>query len=370
MGYDSKKFGALEKYVLKLVKRARFENLEIILVYNQRPKSKEFLKQLRKENVIIYISNALHIVEFWKTFREITREYKPLVVHSHFQPLLPSLYGWLLGYKYRWNTVHLMLVDKNIKEIHKKSELKISSRIYRFLINTFTNKFFCVSQGVCQQYSKVYPHLSNQLNLLYNGVEFVDYNKNILREKLKLKESIVYICCISFASKTKGLDILIKAYKEFLEKGSKIETRLCLIGLSNESPITYELFKSIEELGISDKVINFGIIDNVPEVLPTMDIYIQPSRSESLSNALIEAGMFQIPTIGSNVGGIPEVIVEGKTGFLFPVGDYKTLSEKIYYLVENKNRRKEMGVLARNHVTHTFNIDAKVDELVSYYMES
>lgn len=367
MGYDSKKFGTLEKYILNLVKKARLENFDIIIIYNQEPKSKEFLNLLKENNVIVYFSNALSVIEFWKTFYEITKKYKPVLVHSHFQPLLPSFYAWLLGYKYRWNTLHLMLVNKNIQEVNSRNELKVSSRIYRFIINVFTNKFFCVSKAVLNQYAKVYPNKSKQLVCLYNGVELSDFNKLHARKALKFEDSIVYICCIAFASNTKGLDVLIKAYKEFLNMNSKIETKLCLIGLSEISPITRKILNLIEKYDISDNIINFGIINNVPQVLPAMDIYIQPSRSESLSNAIIEAGMFEIPAIGSNVGGIPEVIIDNKTGFLFPVGDYTALSEKIYFLVENKIKRIEMGIESRNHKLENFSMDSKVDELLTYY---
>lgn len=367
MGYDSKKFGTLEKYILNLVKKARLENFDIIIIYNQEPKSKEFLNLLKENNVIVYFSNALSVIEFWKTFYEITKKYKPVLVHSHFQPLLPSFYGWLLGYKYRWNTMRLMLVNKNIQEVNSRNELKVSSRIYRLIINMFTNKYFCVSKAVFNQYAKVYPNKSKQLACLYNGVELFDYNRIQARENLKFEDSIVYICCIAFASNLKGLDILIRAYKEFLKKNIKIETKLCLIGLSETSPITQQILNLIEEFDISDNIINFGIINNVPQVLPAMDIYIQPSRSESLSNAIIEAGLFEIPAIGSNVGGIPEVIVDNKTGFLFPMGDYTALSEKIYFLVENKIKRTEMGVESRNHKLENFSMESKVNELLGYY---
>jgi ABC-type transporter Mla subunit MlaD len=87
-------------------------------------------------------------------------------------------------------------------------------------------------------------------------------------------------------------------------------------------------------------------VNNVPELLPAMDIFVQPSRSESLSNSIIEAGLAGLPAIGSNVGGIPEVIINGKTAadlgdLIADVGevsdDLKSIVKGLDTLIVNAN---------------------------------
>jgi len=367
MGYDSKKFGVLEKYILSLALKARDSNFEIVLIYNKKPRSKEFLKKLSEANINYYVADALALLSYWSVFYRLTKTYKPILVHSHFQPLLPSFYGWLLNYKYRWNTNRLMLI-KDFIEIQSFSELKLRSKIYRYLINIFTNKFFCVSEAVLQQYRNIFPQLHNSLHLLHNGVPFNSYNRAIAREALNFDDSTIYVCCIAFASKIKGVDILLRAFNDFSIQNNKMNIKLCLIGLDKQSNLTQNILLMIEDLNLKDKIIDFGIINNIQDVLPAMDIYVQPSRSESLSNALIEAGLYGIPAIGTNVGGIPEVILDGETGYLFKYEDHQDLSKKILFLANNKTLRENMGEAAKMHVMKNFMMEEKINELLTYYL--
>src|SRR5690606_27223515 len=349
-------------YVINLALKARECGFEIILIYNKQPKSRDFLNKLNDFKIKYCIADALSILDFWKVFRKLTKKYQPILVHSHFQPLLPSFYGFVLGYKYRWNTNRLMLIDKNYKEIHSKKALKPHSRLYRYLINIFTNKFFCVSQAVYIQYKNIYPKQNKKLHVLYNGVPNIGYNKKEARKMVGFSNSTIYICSILFASKIKGADILIKAFKYFIDNYDKDNVRLCLVGLNKESALSRSISSMIEEYNLNDKIINFGIINNVPEILPAMDIYVQPSRSESLSNAIIEAGLYAIPAIGTNIGGIPEVILEGKTGFLFSYEDSLELSEKLLLLVKHKALRENMGEAAKKHVLQNFIMEEKINQ--------
>ncbi len=367
MGYHSEKFGSLERFILELARQARSENLEMIFVFNSKPWSEEFLTALKDNEIAYYISNAMSPLAFYQLFYKLTKKYQPIIVHSHFQPLLPSFYGWLLGYKYRWNKLHLMLTDSNTQQVTSKKQLKISSRVYRTMINLFTNKFFCVSEAVLKQYFSVYPSQNHKLQVLYNGVRDIPFNKIEARANLGFDADTIYFGSIVFANKTKGVDILMQAFQIFTENNPYLKVRLCLIGLAPNADITIQVHQMISKYGLVDKVIDFGIINNVPEVLPAMDIYIQPSRTESLSYALIEAGLFEIPAIGVDVGGIPEVLLDGKTGFLFPVGDVNALADKMQVLVDDKFLREKMGKASRVHKLETFDLQKNVSLLLSEY---
>ncbi|MHC1775901.1 MAG: glycosyltransferase family 4 protein [Lentimicrobium sp.] len=369
MGYQSLKFGILEKFVISIAKQAREENIEIIFVYSNKPRSKEFTEELEKADIKYYFTDSSSIISYWKIFYKLTKKYKPIVLHSHFLPLLSGFYGWVLGYKHRWVTVHLMLINKDIREVISKKELKLTSRIYRMLINIFTTRFFCVSKAVYNQYVRIYPHLSHKLQVLHNGVSVIPFSKKKSREMLGFNETTIYICSIVFAAKIKGIDVLLKAFKSLINKYDKREIKLCIIGLSDARLKTLKTSNGIDEFDLQDKIINFGIIDNVPDVLPAMDIYVQPSRSEALPYAIIEAGLFEIPAIGSNVGGIPELIINGETGFLFCVEDHEELAEKLIFLSENESLRNEMGVNSRKHKIENFKMEKNLDVLIAQYKQ-
>lgn len=370
MGYDSKKFGGLERYIIDLSKAAAPKGIKIVVMYNLKPKSEEYLQQLKENNIALYVANALKPKDFFKVFYKVMQQHKPAIIHSHFQPLWPGIFGYLLGCKHRWNTVRLMLVDKNIKEAGNLSQLKKTTRIYRALINKFNTRFFAVSNAVNKQYTAFYPSHAHKFEVLYNGGKLNPFNKEESRTKLGFSNDTLYICCIAFASKTKGVDILIDAVNELKHKAIDRPFRLCLIGLMEGADVTNQLLERIKKYGLQDKVINFGIINNVPEVLPAMDIFVQPSRSESLSNSIIEAGFAGVPAIGSNVGGIPEVIVNNETGMLFPVGDFKELASKLEMLLTDDSLRQEMGDKSRQHKIDNFLMSDKINTLINYYISA
>jgi glycosyltransferase involved in cell wall biosynthesis len=366
MGYNSKKFGGLEKYMLELFKASAKQNIQIIPIYNSTPKSQEYLLAMREIGMEFKVSNALAPLSFLRFFRTFIKNYHPILIHSHFQPLLPGLYGHLFGVKHRWNTVRLMLVNKNLREVQIKEDLKLSSRLYRFLIHKYNNRFFAVSQAVNNQFKKIYPKQDSKFSVLYNGSSINLNSKKQAREDLNFNDDYLYICCIAFASKTKGVDVLIKAAN--LLKESKIPFRICLIGLAKDNSFTAYLYKLIVQYKLENYILDYGIVNNVPELLPAMDIFVQPSRSESLSNSIIEAGLAGLPAIGSNVGGIPEVIINGKTGLLFEVENHKELADKISNLLENKSLRKEMGNASRKHKLDHFLMKDKIQDLINLYL--
>ncbi|WP_163381065.1 glycosyltransferase family 4 protein [Cyclobacterium sp. SYSU L10401] len=367
MGFGAPKYGALERYILDLSKTASLNKIKIVVIYNRMPKSEEFLQDLKDNKIAFYIAKAHNPLKFLPIFFKIIMQYKPSIIHSHFQPLWPGIFGYLFGCKNRWNTIHLMLVDKDIKEATQLNQLKITSRIHRMLVNKFNTRFFSVSNAVNNQFKAFYPSQVRKFEVLYNGVQFAPIDKEVSRVKLGFCDDTLYICCVAFASKTKGVDILIDAMNQLYNMNKDRKLKLCLIGLMQGDNMTNKLMKRVESYGLEDMVINFGIINNVTEVLPAMDIYVQPSRSESLSNAIIEAGFAGVPAIGSNVGGIPEVIIENETGFLFPVGDYQELAKKIDLLIKNDDLRREMGIKAKQHKIDNFLMADKIDRLIDYY---
>ena len=102
-----------------------------------------------------------------------------------------------------------------------------------------------------------------------------------------------------------------------------------------------------ESLALTDSVRFIGKVDNntVVEYLNMIDIFIVPSisSSETFGVAAIEASSCSIPVIASNIGGLPEVVIDGKTGYLVPPGDAESIAEKIIKLIEEPSLRQRLG---------------------------
>ena len=83
------------------------------------------------------------------------------------------------------------------------------------------------------------------------------------------------------------------------------------------------------------------------------DVFVLPSRSEGLGAVLLEALYFKLPVIASNTGGIRDIIIHKKNGFLFTVGDYKKIAEYLYYILFNKIKLKNKNIINIKNYTYS-----------------
>ncbi|HVF53676.1 MAG TPA: glycosyltransferase [Actinomycetota bacterium] len=121
-----------------------------------------------------------------------------------------------------------------------------------------------------------------------------------------------------------------------------------------------ELRKSLEQLasnlGIGERAHFLGWRGDIPEILSALDLVISTSRNEGTPRALIEAHASGRPAVATQVGGVPSVVLDGRTGFLVPPGDPSALASKVTTLLEDDNLRMKMGNAARKHVEAHFGI--------------
>jgi glycosyltransferase involved in cell wall biosynthesis len=120
------------------------------------------------------------------------------------------------------------------------------------------------------------------------------------------------------------------------------------------------------ELHICDSVRFLGKQEAIEELLAVSDLFLMPSESESFGLAALEAMACEVPVISSNTGGIPEVNIHGKTGFMSAVGDIKDMSENAIQLLSNMSLYKEFKNNAYAQAQR-FDINIILPEYESFY---
>ena len=136
-----------------------------------------------------------------------------------------------------------------------------------------------------------------------------------------------------------------------------------------DGPLRDNLDQLANDLGVRSHVIFQPGSSDVEEWLRATDIFVLPSHSESFSNALLEAMACGCCVIGSRVGGTPELIHEGETGFLFEAGDADDLAAKLRLALDDAALRTRLSAAAASYTHNTLSLQRFVQRLENLYTD-
>jgi len=200
-----------------------------------------------------------------------------------------------------------------------------------------------------------------------NGVDiklFYSYDtkeKEKLRKSLELSDKKVFVYSGRLTG-GKGLETLVEAMKLVAE--SVPTAYLLLLG---DGEIKDKLKEEAKFYSVSDKVCFKGNVDNVSEFLNVSDFFVFPSYSEGLPNSLLEAMACGLPVIASRIGGVVDVVEDGRSGILFEPGDVSGLASAMIRLIEDVELRQRLGIEARKKIVEDFSIDRVADRYIKLY---
>lgn len=141
------------------------------------------------------------------------------------------------------------------------------------------------------------------------------------------------------------------------------------LALAGQGRLRGELEELARRLGIADRVQFLGQCADVRIVYDALDMFAMPSLCETIGYALLEAMSHELPAVGATVGGIPEVIVEGETGFLTPSRDATALAAALRPLVESQELRARLGQAGRERVARHFTESECVRKTIDVYRQ-
>ena len=186
-----------------------------------------------------------------------------------------------------------------------------------------------------------------------------------LKKKLNINEEKIIFTAARFTPE-KGIEYLIRAFKKINEKEK--ETKLLIVGYGSEENY---LKDTANKLNLQDKIIFTGSIKHkdIIKYYNLCDIFVMPSMIEGLGFSSAEALACEKPVVASNVGGIPDIIINGKTGFLVKPKDTNEIAEKVLILLQDKNLSVRFGKAGRNHVKELFEEKKVAEKLKKFCLE-
>lgn len=187
-------------------------------------------------------------------------------------------------------------------------------------------------------------------------------DKDLLKD-FGIQENEIVIGAVSRLHPEKG------GYGTFFQAAGKILERIpgAKFLIVGGGPLEENLKELASTLGIEKSVVFTGFRRDLDRIYPLIDILVRPSIAESFGNSLIEAMAFGKPVVATRVGGMPEAVIDGKTGVLVPPEDVDALAEAILMLARNPSLCWQMGATGEERVRTYFTAERVVDEVESIY---
>ena len=299
--------------------------------------------------VFPHTGKAAYLKHLSEAVRE-ARKFKPDLVHAHYA----AGFGlWALRTKIKPMLVSVWGADI----IDFPSNIITRALIRRILKKA--DRITATSRFLKETVKKLRPGAEKKTAVIPFGVA-------IPPEVAPLPDKPIKICFIKAHRKKYGPDVLLKAIAEVKKQIPEIT-----LSIAGEGEMTAELKALTAELGLEDNVRFVGYIDNreIYDFLKQHHFMAMPSvmESESFGVAVLEAGACGRPTVASKIGGVPEVIVDEKTGFLVPAGDVDRLAETIVRLAENTDLINSTGRAAYRFAKEKYSWERSLDLMASEY---
>ncbi len=356
--------------------KSRFES---VLVTGTAEKSEGDMLYLAKEKgvrpvIIPELSRNLNfrndIIAFWKLFCLIKKE-KPDIIHTH--TAKAGTLGRLTGMLYKFSSEAFKTQSSKVRLVHTfhghilhsyfgriKSVLFIW--IERFLA-IFTNKIVTVSESVRKELIRLKIASLKKIIAIPLGLELEKYLKienNGPGNKDYKSVGII------------GRLVPVKNHKMFLDAAKRLKGTLdfkqkikfLIVG---DGPLRQQLESYAERLGISEDAIFTGWIKDLEELYSELDIVALTSLNEGTPLALIEAQAAARPCVATNVGGVANVVEEGKGGFLVPSQNIETFVQALIKLLNNPTLMWTMGKYGRDKVKDRFSRERLIKDVESLY---
>lgn len=355
---DDLKVGGLEQIIYDIATKLDQNKYRVsVWCFGRGGEIADRLKENRVDVKFINIDSYYNILNILK-LAILVKKYEPDIIHSHtyFSNTIGRIAGIISRVPVMISHVH------NVYSNYSKRNLLIER-----LLSNYTDKVICCSEAVRNfvlKYEKINMH---KTVIIYNGVNHREIQRSqdisYLREFLGIYKNVITIICVASLTEKKGHEYLLKAILEIEKEFQKL--KFIIVG---DGPLKKRLKNLAEELNIQDLVIFTGIRNDIPNLLKIADIFVLPSLTEGLPLAAIEAMSVGLPVVATAVGGVPEIIKDGITGYLVPPKNPKALGNTILNLIKDKKNMEKVGLNGKKVIIENFTTEKMINKLEKLYV--
>ncbi len=337
----------LKNFILEAKKNKLF-NIEIATLYS----NAIFKKEIKNAGIPVWTLGLTYKYDLRGVIKltKLIKKKKYDIIHVHLFPA--DIFAALAS----------LFLPKDIVWIFSEHCGYNRRRSYKFckILDGFTysrySKIICVSKRVEFNLFNWIPSNKGKTKVIPNAVPIPKF----LNPCSVKTYDILFVGRLTQA---KGVDILLKAVKILKNKYGR-NLKIAIVG---DGELEENLNNLTVELGVNKEVKFLGVRKNIKELMDSAKIFILPSRSEGFGIVIIEAMSNMLPVIATNVGGIPELIENGKEGILSPPEDPKALAQAMNSLLENEELREKLSQAAYKKVREKYSIDVYSIHMLDFY---
>lgn len=355
--------------LLKHIDRTKF--FPVVVLPNEGPLKIE----LEKENIKVVIAPVLklyrnvfspkNILKFIKDIKKGIEALDTLNNHYHFDIIYSNTLAVLLGmiYAKKRKIKHLWHVHEII--VHPK----FIASIFPKLLMRYSHLVVCNSVATEKNLIDRVPKLTSKTVVIHNGIE-----KNIpiitfgCKADFGFKETDLIVTLVGRISRLKGHKLLLDVFTNYLIHNEKI--KLLFVGSPVEGQEHYleEIENSIIRNKLEKRIKIVPFSNDLNTIWSITDIAVMPStEAESFGLVAAEAMLAKKPVVASNLGGLPEIVINNETGYLFDPKNKLDLFKAISNIIENPSLRSKFGKNGYERVINEFSIEKHVQQFEAIF---
>lgn len=306
----------------------------------------------------------------WHAIRDLSgilRRYRPQILHLQFTPLL-SFYPWLA----RLHSVErVFLTDQSSRPpLHVARRARLWKRLVFHAINVPLTGVISISDFNRRCLIAAGLVSSRRVQRIYNAVDLSSLSGDgqaglAFRQKYSIPAQCPLVVQVSWIRPEKGFPDLLEAARLVLARNTHVH-----FAFAGEGAHRKQYEEQTADMGLARHVTWTGLVTNplAEGVYAAADVVCQVSRwQEGFGWTIAEAMSCRKPLVATSVGGIPELVKDGESGFLVPPSDPDAIADKILALIGDPALRERMGIAGRKAVETSFNLKTNVAELLQFY---
>jgi L-malate glycosyltransferase len=361
------KRGSFEDFVCRMSESCRKRKLRIRFLFCERM-SEDIRFRFSISRVDFDTRPQERFIDL-STVARIICTYRPKVVHLNFVPHVSTLYGF---FKFLGGS-RILFTDHNSDSV-KAGTISRNGTVQRikFLRRRLLLRPIDLFVGVSKYVSDrlvFYGIDSGRVETVYNGVDLERFSpvqrNESYREKLGIRDERVKVATyVGQLIPGKGIDTLLEAATAICGRREDI-----LFLIAGEGILKERFMSFIRERGLESKILYLGHRNDTEDIYRASDVCVCPSVwNEAFGLILAEAMACGVPCVASRVGGIPEVVKDGKCGYLVPPGNPAALASAIESLLDDDQMKISFSRDARKRAVDQFDLQAMVNHYIKLYI--